>query len=249
MKILVQGSISSLSKENGSSVERHGGQPATRRVPKMDNGTLKTKYQLFSPRIYEEMQAVLASNVTPGSKILDLGPYEGNNEVFLDGLGLTVDIDCVDIDEEALKVLSAKPFKNISVQTTLQDGNEFLDAYDKQVDIVLSSASIHELNESKNQWAYMNWFFRQANRILVPGGKVIIGDLYFPDSISDEVVEEFREWQWEAIHHASSREQFVYPELIEETSLANGFELVSKKEIRAMREIDRRYYVFVLEKV
>jgi len=210
--------------------------------------TLKTKYQLFSPRIYEEMQAVLASNVTPGSKILDLGPYEGNNEIFLDGLGLKVDIDCVDIDETALKVLAAKEFQNITVNIVHEDGNEFLRNYDKQVDLVLSSASIHEMNNPRNQWSYMNWFFAEANRVLVPGGKVVIGDLYFPDSISDEVVEEFRKWQWEAIHHASSREQFVYPEMIEETALSHGFELVSKKEIRAMREIDRRYYVFVLQK-
>ena len=214
----------------------------------MDTSTL-TKYETFSPRIYEEMYAVLRANVEPGSKILDLGPYEGNNEVFLDGLGLTVNIDCVDIDEEALKVLSAKQFKNISVSVTHADGNEFLAAYTKQIDVLLSSASIHELNESKNQWAYMNWFFRQAYRILVPGGKVVIGDLYFPDYITDEVVEEFRLWQWEAIKHASSREQFVYPEMIEETALANGFELASKKEIRAMKEIDRRYYVFVLQKI
>lgn len=211
--------------------------------------TLKTKYQLFSPRIYEEMQAVLASNVTPGSKILDLGPYEGNNEIFLDGLGLKVDIDCVDIDKEALEVLATEEFQNITVSITHADGNEFLANYTKQVDIVLSSASIHELNNPKSQWSYMNWFFSRANEVLVPGGKVVIGDLYFPDWIPDEVVEEFRKWQWEAIKHASSREEFVFPELIEETAQANGFELVSKKEIRAMREIDRRYYVFVLQKI
>ena len=212
------------------------------------NSTLKTKYECFSPRIYEEMYAVLDANVAPESKILDLGPYEGNLETHLDSLGYAFDIDAVDVDEAALKVLAAKQFENISVSITHADGNEFLAAYVKQVDIVLSSASIHEMNDSTRQWSYMNWFFAEANRILVIGGKVVIGDLYFPDSISDEVVEDFRKWQWEAIKHASSREQFVYPELIEETALANGFELVSKKEIRAMKEIDRRYYVFVLQK-
>jgi hypothetical protein len=117
------------------------------------------------------------------------------------------------------------------------------------VDLVLSSASIHELNTPEDQVGYLDWFFTRANEILVSGGKVIISDLYFPEWISDEIVEEFRVWQWEAIKHASSREQFVYPELIEAAALSHGFELISKKEIRAMKEIDRRYYVVVLHKI
>lgn len=208
-----------------------------------------TKFETFSPRIYEEMHAVLLANVVPGSKILDLGPFEGNLEMFLNTLGHSFDIDAVDVDENALRVLAEKELENIAVNIIHQDGNEFLRNYDKQVDLVLSSASIHELNDPSDQKGYLDWFFTRMSDIVVPGGKVIIGDLYFPDHISDEVVEEFRVWQWEAIKHASSRDQFVYPELIEAAALSHGFELVSKKEIRAMKDIDRRYYVIVFQKI
>jgi spermidine synthase len=208
-----------------------------------------SKYEMFVPLSYDEIKPVIAANIAPGSTILDLGPYEGNLEEYLESLDQPFNIDAVDIDGDAIKVLAAKTFGNITVNCIHSDGNDFLRDYNQKVDVVLSSASIHELNNPEDQEGYLDWFFGRLQEILVDGGKAIIGDLYFPDHVSDEAVEAFRLFQLNTINHASARNQFIKPELIEAAALTHGFTLVSKKEIRAVKEIDRRYYVIFLQKL
>jgi len=207
-----------------------------------------TKYESFVPAIYAEMKAALDMYAEPGSKVLDIGPYEGNLEEYLETIG-QFNIDAVDIDGAAIEVLKAKSFKNITVNAVENDANTYITEYKGTVDIVLSSASIHEINDPKDQRVYLNWFFTKIHEILNHGGIAIIGDLYFPDYVSDEVVEAFRLYQMAAINHASNRNEFVKPELIDEVASQNGFSLVMKKEIRAVKEIDRRYYVIVLKRI
>lgn len=211
---------------------------------------MDTKFTIWSPAIYARMQFHLGNILSAGMKILDLGPYEGNLEDFMDKWGFDLSVIAIDIDENALAILNEKTFNSIEVCPIKMDGNYYLENYtpDPLFDLVLSSASIHELNDPNDQPRYLDWFFTQLNRILKPGGKAIIADLYFPSWITDEEVDSFRQFQWETIHHASERKEFVFPELIDEMAMRNGFRLVSKEEIRAVEEIDRRYYVLVFQK-
>ena len=207
-----------------------------------------TTFECFSPAIYVELKAALNQYANPGSKILDIGSNEGNIEAYLYSLG-QFDIDAVDIDTAAIEVLAAKSFRNITVNAVASDANDYLKSYSGTVDMVLSSASIHEINNPENQKAYLEWFFSRLHQILNPGGIAVIGDLYFPDHVPEDEVEHFRIYQLLVMHHASNRREFVKPELIDDVASRHGFQLQIKKEIRAVKEIDRRYYVIVLEKI
>jgi SAM-dependent methyltransferase len=210
---------------------------------------MSSKFERFVPLSYDLIKPIVSAIIKPEDRILDLGPFEGNMEDFIDNLGGSNQIEAVEIDEAALKVLSAKSFANIKVNPIHMDANDYLRECDGQFDLVLSSASIHEMNDPSNQETYLNWFFARINQLLSKGGKVIIGDLYFPAWIPDDEVDAFRKYQWETIKHASERREFVFPELIDAAASQNGFALISKKEIRAVKEIDRRYYVLVFEKL
>ncbi len=207
-----------------------------------------TKFTIWSPAIYAEMHAVIAEVIKPNTAILDLGPYEGNLEDYMDGLGIHLSIEAVDVDPKPLNALALKEYTNIAVNTVCEDGNQYLKNCEKKYDMVLSNASIHEMNDPSDQERYLDWFFSKQYEILNEGGQVVIGDLYFPSWIPDEDVDAFRDFQWKTIRHASERREFVFPELIDAAASKNGFRLISKNEIRAVEEIDRRFYVFVFTK-
>jgi SAM-dependent methyltransferase len=214
-----------------------------------ENKPMKNKYEVFLETPYALLKKTILKWVKPGSRILDLGAYEGRLEDYLEEKGGRYIVECVDVDAEALRILKAKKYENVEANAIHADANQYLEDHQgsNDTDAIFLSAVLHEINDPLNQSGYLKHFFEKAKSILGPEGIIIIADLYYPDSVSDEEVENFREYQLRVINHADPRNKFVRPELIKIMAEENGFSVELFKEIRAVKEIDRRYYVIILK--
>jgi len=206
------------------------------------------KYEVFLEVPYALLKKTILRWVKPGSRVLDLGAYEGRLEDYLEEKGGRYIVECVDVDIAALKTLKSKKYENVAARTTHADANQYIEEHQgsNDADTIFLSAVLHEINNPFGQRVYLKKFFERTKSILRPGGIIIIADLYYPDSITDEEVDKFREYQKRIINHADARNKFIKPELIKETAEENGFSVESFEEIRAVKEIDRRFFVFVL---
>ncbi len=223
-----------------------GPEPVDVAVPIDSKGS---KFETFFDAPYNEIKDALKDVVKPGQRVLDLGANKGNLEDYMDSLGGSVTVECVDTDEQALEELGAKQFENLEIQIIPSDANELIESHSEgAVDVVLVNATLHEINTPADQRAYLAHFFERMRAILRQDGKVVVGDYYYPDSVTDEEVASFMEYQLKAINHADTRDKFVKPELLCEVGQEGGFLVEQQKEIRAVKEIDRRYYIVVLRK-
>jgi len=211
------------------------------------NDSDKSKYEVFFDRPYALVKEAMAKYIESGNHLVDIGVNQGNLEDFLETKGKYT-VDCVDVEEEAISKLKAKNYQNIEINPTVGDANEYIDNYESQANVILINATLHEINNPADQRAYLEHFLGKAKGMLGEDGRIIIGDYYYPDHVTDEEVAGFIEYQKKAINHADAREKFVRPELIKEMAVRFGFELEHFEEIRAVEEIDRRYYVIVLKK-
>jgi SAM-dependent methyltransferase len=205
-----------------------------------------SKFEVFFDAPYTEIKSALSDHIKTDDQILDIGANQGNLEDFLDTQGGHHQIQCVDTDDLALEQLKGKQYKNLEISAVTSDANQFLKTFDGKVDVVLINATLHEINDPANQANYLRQLFNKAKEMLKPGGRIIIGDYYYPDDVSDEEVERFIAYQRQAINHADGREKFVKPELISDIATKEGYKVVFNKEIQAVKEIDRRYYVIVI---
>lgn len=208
-----------------------------------------SKFEVFFNAPYDELKKVLTDTIKANQRIIDLGAYNGGLEDFLDTLGRQLTVECVDVDEGALSELKAKKYQNVEIDIVVQDANDFIEHYaGNGADAVLLSAVLHEINTPSDQRKYLQHFFKRMGEILKPDGQIIVGDFYCPDSVTEEEFESFREYQLKAINHADTRDKFIKLELLSDVAQENNFSVEYSKEIRAVKEIDRRYYVVVLRK-
>lgn len=211
----------------------------------------QSKFEIFYDAPYKELKKALSKYIGNNSKVIDIGAYQGNLEDFLDNTGKNYDIKCVDADVKALEFLKAKKYKNLKITVVQSDANEFIEreAPNGNNDAIMLSATLHEINNIYDQNGYLNNFMSKTKGLLNKNGIIIIGDFYYPENVPKEEFEAFREYQKKAIDHADNRNKFINPELIKTVSKEMGFVVEYFKEIRAVKEIDRRYYVIVLKHI
>lgn len=213
-------------------------------------------FVVFFEKPYAEIKDVMAEHVRPGSRILDIGSSDGVLEDYLEATGEQYSVQCVDIDHAALDKLRQKQYKGIEISAVASDANQFLDGYEGAADqdVILINAALHEINDPAAQRQYLEHFLAKAATILSDSGQVIIGDYYYPDGpveeggVSDAEVAKFIEYQKKSINHADARNKFVKPQLIQEVAHDCGFEIETVRDIRAVEQINRRFYVVVLKK-
>jgi len=88
-----------------------------------------SKFETFFDAPYNELKTVLKDTIKPGQKAIDLGAYKGGLEDFMDTLDRPLAIECVDSDEQALRELEKKDFKNLQIVITPSDANDFIENY------------------------------------------------------------------------------------------------------------------------
>lgn len=213
------------------------------------NKHMTNKYQDFLKEPYDEMITLISEWIKSGNRILDIGANNGNLEDVINQRFDGCIVYCIEGDKDVIRDLKSKNYNKIKVEVINECINEFLLKTDiANIDVILTNNTIHEINDVKNQASYLEGFFGAIRRILKKDGIVIMGDLYYPPYLKEADVESYRQYQKSKIDHADSREKFVSPILVEKKARENDFTVVYKKEIRAVREIDRRYYSFVLVK-
>lgn len=217
---------------------------------KLNDDGADSKFEVFFDAPYAEIKAAMSRHIKSGFNILDIGANQGNLEDYLENSGGQYQIQCVDIDAQALDKLDQKQYQNIETSIVQSDANSFIENYEGIADqnAILLNATLHEINSPADQRQYLEQLFAKARAILKADGIIIIGDYYYPDDVTDVEVARFTEYQKKAINHADARNKFVKPELIEEVAADSGFNVEEAKEIRAVQEIDRRYYVIVLKR-
>lgn len=211
--------------------------------------TGRNKYETFLKEAYEEIKSLINEHINDGSVVVDLGCNNGNLEDEIESTKFRCTIYGIEIDQVALKDFRNKKYINNNVEIVEQNANEFLSETEiSNADAVLIHAVIHELNDPVDQLAYLDGFFQNARRILKDGGKIILGDLYYDPSVSDEEVEDFMKYQLKMIGHADARNKFILSELLKTKAEEHGFSVEYSNEFRAVKEINRRYYSFVFQK-
>jgi SAM-dependent methyltransferase len=219
----------------------------------------KSEFAEFFSGVYKIVSEKILEHLKNGDHVLDLGCQKGFLEVEIsfkkkDCIILGVDIDNVAVNRfneyNSTNIIPKVIENNNSISAIVCDANNYLaSSLKKEFDFILINATLHEINDAENREDYLTDFFHKLYQTAKPGGKLVIGDYFYPPEISDEDVNDFMEHQLETIGHADAREKFVDPELLREKAEEAGLRVLEYENIRAVKEIDRRYYLFVFEKV
>jgi SAM-dependent methyltransferase len=206
------------------------------------------KFLTFFSRPYEEMESVISKYLSDGQQIMDIGSNDGAIAGMVDKYHTGCIVHCVDIDTNALEKLGKRKFQNTAIRGYNQDANQFL-AEDNlsRLDAVVINAALHEINTPYNQQSYLYSFFDQCRKKLRPEGRLIIGDYYYPDHVSDEEVQAYMAHQLAEIGHADPRNKFINPCMLAQIAENSELYPVFFSENPAVKGIDRRYYIFVME--
>ena len=163
---------------------------------------------------YEEIRKVIKDNIHKSSMIIDIGCNDGKIEDYIDELGFPNTVYCLDINGESLKKLNQRKFKNTIIRTIHQDANKFLQSAEPgQFDVVIINNTLHETNTPDNQAVYLDTFFERLKHTTKTNGTVILADHYYAKNLSDKEVTAYIREQYKRIKHASTRKEFILPEL------------------------------------
>lgn len=202
------------------------------------------KYKIFFEKPYEEISQVLNTFLRDNNTIIDIGCGDGILEDKIENFKECT-IHCVDLDKESLDKLLYKGYRN-NIIPYLDDANKFIRGYYRRdVDVILLNATLHEINDHANKEQYISCIFEKFSQILKPNGIVVVGDYFYPEYLSDKEIEKFVEYQKAVIGHADPGYKFVNPALLEKVARNKRFALEYESDIRAVEEIDRRYYIRV----
>ena len=208
---------------------------------------MKTLDEIF-PRPYGEMKAAVKEFVKDGDRILDIGCGSGLFEKIIEKSKKGCDIDAVDINKKAIEELRGTPFPNSKVRFMEEDANKFLRSFRlKKYDIILANAVLHGIWTGGKE-DYLDGFFKRLGKMLAPGGLVLLGEYFYPETVGDKEAEKFTGRLKRLTGHGDARSKFIDPKIICQKALENKFHIAKFDQMRAVKEIDRKYFIFVLQK-
>lgn len=207
---------------------------------------IDSKYEGCFRETYAETKKVLAGVLKDKIKILDIGAYEGNIEDYIETLVRDCQIYCLDIDKQALAKIAAKKYQKNQVKILNLNANQYLNECQEKFDLIIIISTLHEINDFNNQRVYLDDFLIKLKKILKPQGKILISDYYYSDKVTEQELEEFRHHLLRTIGHADRREKFVQPNILEKIIIKHNLKIAAFKEMPAVKEIDRWYYLFLL---
>jgi SAM-dependent methyltransferase len=216
----------------------------------------KPDYEDYFINCYGEVTHEIRDIVPDQGQVLDLGCGRGSAERKIETMKRGCFVTCVDSDRKSiaemfdLKEKLSESDRGNELDIVLSDANIFLQETNLVgQDTVLVVAVLHEINDIEHRREYLTTLLERLSRVTKPGSKVLIADYYYDDSVSDEEVEQFKEYQLEAIGHADAREKFVKPEEIIEAVEGSDFTIPKPhKQMLAVEGIKRYFYLLTLER-
>ena len=156
----------------------------------------------------------------------------------------------VNQNEEVLDESLKQSLQATQTERVLDNPSRFIQTYaGSEVDLVTFNACLHEINTPQDQTAYLERLLLAVKKILKVSGKIVIADYFYDPAVTDQEFQAFIEYMRSTVGHADGRELFVNPDLILDIAQKLGFKILHFHQNRMVKEIDRKYYVFVLEKV
>ena len=165
-------------------------------IPKFAGSSLNSELilrsnQLWMPRAWEYPWAVLNSDVSPSTKVLDVGSGWSLIPLYLAQRGGI--IDSIDTDEKQMKILSPAlaDILKLKVNYFVDDALN-LSAKDNTYDYVFCISVLEHLEEEMENGKYVNWHtnkldrmaIREFIRVIKPGGRVILTLDYASENVS-----------------------------------------------------------------
>jgi hypothetical protein len=111
-------------------------------------------------------------------------------------------------------------------------------------DIVICNTSCHQITKSCPD---IRRIFASAGLSMNRNGTLLVGDYYYPEDMSEEEVEEDRNWIKNSTGQTpTARSGFITRSEMELVLKSAGFESKGAREVRANRDISIIYYLFQL---
>lgn len=173
---------------------------------------------------YEEVLdwVIEKARITDESSVLDLGSGTGNLSQRIKSCRY---LCCVDVSEKMTELAKSKLEHLGNVEFVQADVMEYLDKHDQQFDAIVSTYTIHHLEEDEKQL-----FIKQVWEHLKSGGRAVFGDLMTqnPDAEA-ELIAKYRSAGNENVAGAMDEEFFWYVDSALQGMNRIGFDTESKR--------------------
>lgn len=232
----------------------------------LPTGERRMTFNEFFKPAYAKLEGAIAEVIHDDQDVLDIGAGSAIAEGFIAKRASRCNVVCVENDPKMVEFLKLKfspPPKRLRhdhiVKSEMKgtvvemDANKYLTQNEQAntEDLVILNATLHEMCDPDKKDEYLDFLFNSLKTKLRPGGRLIIGDYYYYDkgenAVSDEEFEQFMKIQIALAGHADQRDKFLSPEQVEQKAQEHEFKTQRFKMIRAAREVDRKYYLFVFE--
>lgn len=213
-----------------------------------DSSHAKATFETFAGKQYQELEDALREVIRDKSNILDVGGVAGNIVKMIDKIS---DSCHVKILNNQISPHTARSFGNLKSTTyeiIEKDPNIYFKVENQAVDLMIFNACLHEICSSDDQKSYLDLLFTDINKHLKPDGKIIIGDFYYDPSIPQHELQLYIQYLINTVGHADPPNKSINPDYILEIAQKHGYKILHFHQNRMVKEIDRKYYVFVLEK-
>lgn len=217
-----------------------------RSIPDAD-GT-KQSYETLLFTQLQELENAIAEVIRDGQEVIDVGGVAGNIPKLVNNVSHNCHVRLIGHDKAIFKEEEYNFPSTVTEFIETEASEFFLRDAVKPASLVTFNACLHEISDHSDQKGYLKSLFENLKKHLVPSGKVIIADYYYDPAVTKTELEDFMRYLIETVGHADPPEFFIDPDLILQVAQEEDYKILHFHQNRVFKEIDRKYYIFVLEK-
>ncbi|MFZ2653755.1 MAG: class I SAM-dependent methyltransferase [Victivallales bacterium] len=224
---------------------------ANRGFEKVFNSSYSKAYALFSFVLSDYLK-----HAKPDLKVLDIGCGDGWTAEFISNFakgryfGIDSSAESIKKLEQRVPESSGLKVKGVAGSAewiiSPKSGKQIEEFLEGKPDLIVCNASCHQIRKS---YPDLRKIFAAASSVLEQDGTFLVGDYYFPEDMTEDEVEEDRNWiKTETGQTPTPRTGFIVRNEMELILESSGFISDTAREIRGNRDIRILYYLFVSRK-